>query len=112
MDTRLPDGFSPDGNSNDSNASGNQIHLYGLSTGMGLAIAALAACALGVSVVDSINNAAARADQRSRYEESYRELSREVRLNTQATDDMRASLIARGINPNNHDVTDVGGAKP
>jgi hypothetical protein len=42
----------------------------------------------------------------------YRELEREVRIYGQKQDDMRASMIARDINPNNHDVQDVGGKKP
>lgn len=43
---------------------------------------------------------------------AYRELERESRLKAQAIDDLRASLIARGINPNNHDITDPDGGKP
>jgi hypothetical protein len=102
------------GNDNSSNASssGNTVNHYGLSTGQGLAIAALAAFALGVAVVTMVQSSQAQADMRSRYEQSYRELATKVALNTNATDDMRASLIARGINPNNHDITDVGGTKP
>jgi uncharacterized protein HemX len=113
------------GNDNSSNAtsSGNTVNHYGLSTGQGLAIAALAAFALGVSVVNMVQSSQAQsamqsryeqaqADMRSRYEQSYRELATKIALNTNATDDMRASLIARGINPNNHDITDVGGTKP
>lgn len=42
----------------------------------------------------------------------YREQEREARVAGQAVDDMRASLIARGINPNNHDITDAGDNKP
>lgn len=97
---------------NKSTACGNNIHVHGLTTGMGLAIAGLAAGALGVSLTCLVLQANAIAEQRSRYEQSYRELAQKVALNTNATDDMRASLIARGINPNNHDITDVGGNKP
>lgn len=128
-----------------SEASGNQIHIHGLTPAQGLAIAALAALALGITAVDAYTSGShraemrahyerayadmrsryeerlaemrsnyeqAQAEQRSRYEQSYRELATKVALNTNATDDMRASLIARGINPNNHDITDVGGPKP
>jgi hypothetical protein len=112
MDTRLPDGFKAEGGAGGSSKSESGVHIHGLSNGQGLVIAGVACFALGVSIVNMVQTARWQADMRSRYEESYSELSREVRLNTQATDDMRASLIARGINPNNHDVTDVGGAKP
>lgn len=99
-------------NDNRSESRGNEIHIHGLTPGQGLAIAALAAAALGISVVNMVQSSQSQSDMRSRYEQSYRELSTKVALNTNATDDMRASLIARGINPNNHDVTDVGGIKP
>ena len=88
------------------------IHFHGLTTGQGLAIAALASLGLGISITNMVQSSHAQADMRSRYEQSYRELAQKVALNTNATDDMRASLIARGINPNNHDITDVGGTKP
>lgn len=110
MDSRLPEGFVAE--TGNSTASGNQIHIHGLTTSQGLAIAALAAAALGVSVVNMVQSSQAQAEQRSRYEQSYRELATKVSINTNSTDDMRASLIARGINPNNHDITDVGGNKP
>jgi hypothetical protein len=72
----------------------------------------VAGIALGISINNQAQSSQAQADMRSRYEQSYRELATKVALNTNATDDMRASLIARGINPNNHDITDVGGNKP
>lgn len=139
----LPRGFRAE--TGNSRSSGNEIHIHGLTPGQGLAIAALAALALGITAVDAYTSGQdraemrahyerayadmrahyeerlaemrgqfqqAQAEQRSRYEQSYRELATKVALNTNATDDMRASLIARGINPNNHDITDVGGAKP
>lgn len=96
----------------ESSATGNQLHFHGLTTAQGLAIAALAAAALGVSIVNMVQSSQAQAEMRSRYEQSYRELATKVAINTNSTDDMRASLIARGINPNNHDITDVGGLKP
>jgi hypothetical protein len=113
-DPRLPVDFTAEtGNSRStSKSSGNEIHIHGLTPGQGLAIAALAALALGVSITNMMQSAQAQADMRSRYEQSYRELATKVALNTNATDDMRASLIARGINPNNHDITDAGGNKP
>ncbi len=79
---------------------------------MGLTIAGVACFALGVSVMNMIHSSQSQAEMRSRYEQSYRELATKVAINTNSTDDMRASLIARGINPNNHDITDVGGIKP
>lgn len=106
MDPHVPGVSQRAGNSR------SVIHVHGLSTGMGLVIAGLAAAALGISIVDMVQSSQAQAEMRSRYEQSYRELATKVALNTNATDDMRASLIARGINPNNHDVTDVGGTKP
>jgi uncharacterized membrane protein YhiD involved in acid resistance len=125
----------------DARARGGNIYFRGLSTGQGLAIASVAGAALGAAVTaivmqhfGQVSNKQAQddtrtyfeqtqealrsyveqshADMRSRYEQSYRELATKVALNTNATDDMRASLIARGINPNNHDVTDPGGNKP
>lgn len=106
MDPHLP--FK---NSSRSKSSSG-VHFHGLTTGQGIAIGAMAALSLGFSITNMILDANARADMRSRYEQSYRELATKVALNTNATDDMRASLIARGINPNNHDITDVGGNKP
>lgn len=106
MDPHIPGVSQRAGNSR------SVIHVHGMSTGMGLTVLGVAALALGISIVNMIQSSQAQADMRSRYEQSYRELSTTVAINTNATDDMRASLIARGINPNNHDITDVGGTKP
>ncbi len=110
MDPYLPEGFKAE--TGNSRATGNEIHVHGLSTGMGLAIAGIAGLALGISIMCMVQTNQAQSEMRSRYEQSYRELATKVAINTNSTDDMRASLIARGINPNNHDITDVGGNKP
>lgn len=112
MDERLPDGFIAETGNSKADSRGNVINIHGLSPGMGMVIVGIACFSLGVSIVTSMQSSQAQAEMRSRYEQSYRELATKVALNTNATDDMRASLIARGINPNNHDITDVGEAKP
>lgn len=107
MDPHLPGGVRQ--------TAGNSrlvVHNHGMSTSMALTIAGIACAAFGVSVVNMVQSSQAQAEMRSRYEQSYRELATKVALNTNATDDMRASLIARGVNPNNHDITDLGGNKP
>jgi hypothetical protein len=104
-DPRLPEGFTPT-NSSTSHATGGRggdVHLSGLTIGQGLVIAGIACIAFGISVHGRIADAQARADMRaefsqaredmrSRYEESYSKLEREVRLKTQAVDELRVEI--------------------
>ena len=93
------------GNDIDNSSSTGPIKVVvkqdGIGRTGGIVLGVFAGCAFGVAIMTLVIT-----------QTSYRELERETRLNTQATDDMRASLIARGINPNNHDITDEGGDKP
>jgi hypothetical protein len=91
---------------NISSSNGNQIHIHGLTPAQGLAIAALAAGALGVSIVNMVVSAQAQAEMRSRYEQSYRELDREARLLQLKVDDMRVALNSQGIATNKHAASD------
>ena len=61
------DEVSGNDNSSRSKATGNEIHIHGLSPAQGLAIAALAAAALGVSIVNMVQSSQSQAEMRSRY---------------------------------------------
>lgn len=83
-------------NDNRSRATGNSLIMQGLSLGQGLTIAGIACFALGSSIVNIIQSSQDRADMRSRYEESYRELATKTALVERRYIDMESYALLNG----------------
>ncbi len=96
MDSRLPEGFVAE--TGNSTATGNQIHVHGLSTTQGLAIAALAGIALGISIMSLIYGGERDANLETRIEAAEKQ-ALVARLRTEG---FTRALIAKGIDPYPH----------
>lgn len=96
MDSRLPEGFVAE--TGNSTANGNQIHVHGLSTAQGLAIAALAGVALGISIMALIYGGERDANLTARIEAAEKQ-ALVARLRTEG---FTRALIAKGIDPYPH----------
>lgn len=95
MDPHLPPGFVAEtGNSN----SKSEIHVHGLSTGQGLAIAALASLALGISIM-TIVAMGFRIDALTERAEAAEKQALVAKLRTEG---FTRALIAKGIDPYPH----------
>lgn len=98
MDSHLPDGFKAEAGNSLAQATGGNVHYHGLSTGQGLAIAAIASLALGVSIMTIINTNNKVEAQNQRVEAA----EKQALIAKMRTEGFTRALIAKGIDPYPH----------